>query len=89
MKSRPSKTNYQGISSVMEKDTLKKTKKKSKLCTKAVKTMAQQLIKPPARVWDKIQAILDEQDNRRNTADNIIASSFGLNTTDYSRKKVY
>ncbi|HEX8461206.1 MAG TPA: anti-sigma factor [Segetibacter sp.] len=35
-----------------------------------------QLTIPPARVWDKIEQILDQQDDRRKTANTMIATSF-------------
>lgn len=88
MKNNPSKPNFRDIS-CDSRDTVKTTQKKTYFSTKAVKTMAQQPIKPPARVWDKIQAILDEQDNRRNDGENIIASSFGITKSDFGRKKVF
>jgi hypothetical protein len=89
MKNRPPKTGSQSISSAFETVNVKTTQKKTKIFTKAVKTMAHHPVKPPSRVWEKIQAILDEQDNRRNDADQIIASSFGLNAPELKRKKVY
>jgi hypothetical protein len=49
-------------------------------------TMTEQLIAPPARVWDKIEKILDEQDNRQESANKIIASCLG-NKPDYNRTK--
>jgi hypothetical protein len=89
MKNRPPMTHFQGICSEFEKVALKNQQKKSKQGTKAVKNMPQQLVKPPTRVWDKIQAILDEQDNRRNNTDKLIASSFDCNSAELKRKKVY
>jgi hypothetical protein len=38
--------------------------------------MTHQLTIPPAHVWDKIERILDEQDNRKKIADTIITTSF-------------
>ena len=38
--------------------------------------MTNQLTIPPAHVWDKIERILDEQDNRKKMADTMITSSF-------------
>lgn len=46
--------------------------------------MTEQLTIPPAHVWDKIEQILDEQDNRRKEASKIIASSFKMN-----RRRLY
>ena len=68
---------------------LENLQNKINFLSKAVKsTMTEQLIVPPARVWDKIEKILDEQDNRRNNANTIIASSFGRISL-IKRKKVY
>jgi hypothetical protein len=89
MKNRPPMTHFQGICSEFEKVALKNQQKKSKKGTKAVKSMPQQLVKPPARVWDKIEAILDEQEKRRNNTDELIASSIGHNFPELKRKKVY
>lgn len=77
------------ISSTYERDNLENKQEKSNFSSKAVKTMTEQLIAPPARVWDKIQAILDEQDNRRKSGESLIQTSFGVHLTDAKRKKVY
>ncbi len=82
-------TTFQGICTDFERDSLKNHHKKSKQGSKAVNNMAEQLVKPPARVWEKIQAALDEQDNRRNDANKMIMGSFDLNSPDLKRKKVY
>ena len=52
-------------------------------------TMTEQLITPPARVWDRIEKILDEQDNRRRNANELIASSFTSSSSFLKRRKVY
>ncbi|MDQ6814337.1 MAG: hypothetical protein M3040_11410 [Bacteroidota bacterium] len=64
--------------------------KKTNFSSKAVKSTmtTEQLITPPARVWDNIEKILDEQDNRRRNANDVIASSFGHSNFS-RRKKVY
>lgn len=68
---------------------LEKLPKKTSFSSKAVNSiMTDQLTIPPARVWDKIEKILDEQDNRRNSANNIIASSF-KQTSYPKRRNVY
>ena len=46
--------------------------------------MTEQIVVPPARVWNRIEKILDEQDDRRKEASKIIASSFRVN-----RRKMY
>jgi hypothetical protein len=51
-------------------------------------TMTEQLITPPARVWDRIEKILDEQDNMRSNTNDVIAASFGHSHL-FKRKKVY
>lgn len=38
--------------------------------------MTEQLVMPPARVWDRIEKILDDQDKRRQFADEMIVNSF-------------
>ncbi|MCW3111644.1 MAG: hypothetical protein JWR18_40 [Segetibacter sp.] len=73
MKNSPSKSNFNNNSS----NNQERLEKETRFSSKAVKsTMTEQLTIPPARVWDKIEKILDEQDNRRNSANNMIASSF-------------
>ena len=68
---------------------LEELQKKTNFSSKAVKsTMTEQLIVPPARVWDKIEKILDEQDERRNTADKLITSSFA-GKSESKPKKLY
>ena len=89
MKNSAIKTNFHRISVAAEKDGLENEQNKANFSSKAVKTMPEQLITPPARVWDKIQAILDEQDNRRKSADDLIKTSFGVNVAAASRKKFY
>ncbi|MCW3107754.1 MAG: hypothetical protein JWQ09_2260 [Segetibacter sp.] len=90
MKDSSLKSNFQDISSSTERDTLENLQKKTNFSSKAVNnTMPEQLIIPPARVWDKIEKILDEQDNRRKNANHLIATSFGLNSPNFKRKKVY
>lgn len=89
MKDRSLKSNFHDISST-ERDTLENLQEKTNFSSKAVNTtMPEQLIAPPARVWDKIEKILDEQDNRRKNANNLIATSFGLDSPNVKRKNVY
>lgn len=38
--------------------------------------MTEQLVMPPARVWNKIEIFLDEQDQRRKLTNEIISNSF-------------
>ena len=51
--------------------------------------MTDHLVIPPARVWDKIEEILDEQDNRRKYANLVITESFAAATKEHSLKKFY
>jgi hypothetical protein len=39
-------------------------------------TMPEQLVKPPARVWERIEKILDQQDEARKSVNNLISASF-------------
>ncbi len=63
---------------------------KANFSLKAVNpAMTDQLIIPPAHIWNKIEEILDEQDKRRKNAINLIASSFGVSRPKSSRIKIY
>jgi hypothetical protein len=89
MKNSTSKSNFQENSLRLEKESFEKLQKKANFFPQAVtSTMTEQLIIPPARVWDKIEKILDEQDNRKSNANKLIASSFGRDTF-FKRKKPY
>lgn len=89
MKNSSQKRNFRDNSLRIVKEGSEKLPKPNNFSSKAVKTtMTEQLIVPPARVWDKIEQILDEQDNRRNTANQIIASSFNRKSI-FSEKKLY
>lgn len=89
MKNSTVNNNLHNISFRRERGTDDDSNCKINISSKAVKTMPEQLITPPARVWEKIQAILDEQDNRRKSADKVIETSLGLNFSDNKRKKIY
>jgi hypothetical protein len=85
MKNSTRNSNFHDNSSKLEED---KTEKLPNLnsSSKAVKlTMTEQIVIPPARVWDKIEKILDEQESRRKDASNMITSSFAKK----KHKKVY
>ncbi len=57
---------------------------------KAINTMmTEQIVMPPARVWDRIEKILDDQDNRRNNADALISSSFAKFDNHANRTNLY
>ena len=89
MKNSTSKSNFPDSSSSTEEERIQELQKKTNFSSKAVKsTMTEQLIVPPARVWDKIEKILDEQDARRNNANTIIAASFGR-VGFFKRKSFY
>lgn len=65
------------ISNSSRKESLEKFQKNKSISPKASKPiMTEQLVMPPARVWDKIEKILDEQDNRIKNANHLITSSF-------------
>ena len=89
MKNSTSKGNFHNVSSGSERDILENKQKKTNFSPKAVNTMPEQLITPPARVWDKIQAILDEQDNRRKSGESLIKSSLDFNVDEIKRRKLY
>jgi|GEM_PF-6215327 len=72
-----------------ERNTLIEANENLNTSSKAVENiMTEQLVIPPSRVWDKIEQILDQQDNRRNSADKIIADSF-RSTNSVSTHKSY
>jgi phosphorylcholine metabolism protein LicD len=80
MKSCTPKSNFSNHSDSSGKDRLRKVHKNTKVSAKAAKSiMTEELAIPPARVWDKIEKILDEQDDRIKSANLIIASSFSCN----------
>jgi hypothetical protein len=77
MKNCTLKSNVQNNFDFSQKESLKKPPKKTKTSSKAAKsTMTEQLAIPPARVWDKIEKILDEQDDRIKKANTLIDSCF-------------
>ena len=79
MKSCTSKSNFSNNSDASGKDRSRKFQKNIKVSAKAAKSMTEEIAIPPARVWDKIEKILDEQDDRIKSANIIIASSFSCN----------
>lgn len=70
-----------------EKERLENLQKKIKLSNTFNATMTKQTIMPPARVWDKIERILDEQDARKSSANNITASTFSRKVS-YNRARI-
>ncbi len=87
MKSCPSKSDFSNNSDYCGKIRLKKFQKNTKVSSKAAKSiMTEELAIPPARVWDKIEKILNEQDDRIRSANNIIASSFSCNNKSCSKR---
>jgi hypothetical protein len=89
MKNSSLESRLYSIPSNLDQKGLENLRKKSESPSKTFNsTMTEQLIEPPARVWDKIEKILDEQDYRRNNANSIIASSFS-NKPNYNRSKFY
>lgn len=88
MKNSRLKSNFR-VNSSTERVAAENIQNNTNTSFKAVKTMSEQLVIPPTRVWNKIEAILDEQDNIRKKANELIATSFGINTPVVRRKKVY
>ena len=90
MKNGSSKRSFENISSISKRDILENTQRKTNFSSKAVNTMPVQLVTPPARVWEKIEAILDEQDFRRKKANDIIAASFSHDSrAENNRRRIY
>jgi len=87
MKNSSSKSEFQ-LNSTSKRVGTENVQKKNRPSSKAVKTMPEQLVIPPARVWNKIEAILDEQDSVRKKTNDMIASSFGI-ASGGNRKKIY
>lgn len=57
---------------------------------KAYNTMiTDQIAMPPARVWDRIEKILDEQETRRKIANDIITTSISPFKVGNKRKNLY
>jgi hypothetical protein len=90
MKNSSSKNSFHNIHSTKEKNILESQTETTHSSRKAVeKNMTEQLIAPPARVWEKIERILDQQDERRNQANEILSATFTNKNTVVKRKKVY
>src|SRR5438128_2217084 len=89
MKNSTIESDFNNISSKPERDIVESKQKKPNFSSKHANAMPEQFITPPARVWDKIQAILDEQDNRRKSGENLINTSFGVTLHSTKRKNVY
>jgi len=88
MKNSSSKSEFQVNSSSSKRVRTENVEKKNRSSSKAVKTMPEQLVIPPARVWNKIEAILDEQDSVRKKTNDMIAASFGIGS-GANRRKIY
>lgn len=88
MKNLTSNDFQQGLTNT-KRNSLNK-QQKANFSSKAVKpVMTDQLIIPPAHIWNKIEAILDEQDNRRKNAIRLITSSFEVSRSKSGRLKIY
>jgi hypothetical protein len=88
MKNSSSKKNSKNAPLSVSKSALE-TVQLNSTSSKAVKsTMTHQIAMPSSRVWDNIEKILDEQDERRSHADKLIASSFN-NTKNSNHKNLY
>lgn len=82
------KDNSRNIPSEGRKNELESGSEK-KFSRKAVKkSMTEQLIAPPVRVWEKIERILDQQDERRNQANEILSATLGFKEKA-KRKSIY
>ncbi len=90
MKNSSIKKNYQNFHSAAEKKILDNVHGNINISPKAVKPiMTEELVVPPARVWNKIEKILDQQEERRNYANHLIAASFNRVASNARRKKIY
>lgn len=86
MKNNPVKRKIESIPNFEERKFIERVKKDN-FSPKVINTMiTEELVMPPARVWDKIEKILDEQDHRKKIANSIISASFrGLEDTGNSK----
>ena len=76
MENSSKKNNYNSkVSSLLGGD-FESEQKNDFFSPKAANSSMTELTIPPAHVWDKIEQILDEQDERRRRANEIIAKSF-------------
>lgn len=89
MKNSSSKTNVRHAHQPFEGNAWNSVHKTPHFSPKDAKpTMTDQIAMPPARVWDKIEKILDEQDDRRKNTNKLIVGSF-QNNKGYKRKNLY
>lgn len=89
MKNRTIKSDF-GNFSRSKIDKIKSSENGIKVSSRIFSTADQKpMIAPPEHVWDRIEKILDKQDNVRKHADAIIATSFGFNTSDVQSNNSY
>ncbi|MDB5249466.1 MAG: hypothetical protein JWQ40_3860 [Segetibacter sp.] len=89
MKNSSIKKNYK-YSNPADKNISDDVHENKNISPKAVKPiMTEQIVVPPARVWNRIEKILDEQDKRAQYANTLIAASFRRVTRESKRKKMY
>jgi hypothetical protein len=90
MKNSSFNRNYRDIISLQEYNFSDASGNNSNFSSKAVKhIMTEQFVIPPARVWDKIERILDEQENARKQTKELIGNSFNRISTAGRRKSMY
>lgn len=88
MKNRTIKSDVSNFSN-SEIDKISNSKKNIKSNSRTLNTYQKPMIAPPDHVWDRIEKILDKQDSVRKHADDIIAASFGYNTSDPTVSNLY
>lgn len=87
MKNRTFKIDLPGNCSDFERDASENIQNDNYYSATPVKpSMPEQTIIPPPHVWDKIEEVLDSQETRRKTANDLIASSFDLKLSDFKPK---
>jgi hypothetical protein len=89
MKNSLSQSCLYNVSPNPEKERLENLQKKLKTSSHTFNsTMTERLIMPPARVWGKIEKILDEQDARKSRANDVIASSSFMHKPNSNRARI-
>jgi hypothetical protein len=87
MKNKSVKNKFQNNNSGTHGVAIQNLPEEETFSSQAVKsTMTEQLIAPPARVWDKIEKVLDQQEHRRKEACEIIANTFNNKTKNNNKE---
>lgn len=90
MKNSSVKKNYPNFRSTAGKKVSDNVHGNINISSKAIKPiMTEHIVIPPARVWNKIEKILDEQEERRNYANHLIAASFNRVASITKSRKFY